>query len=584
MRVVVVNCGSTSLKAECLDPATGERFASVHVDRIGTEVPDHTAALAIAVEKLGGHELDAVAHRVVHGGERFVRPTRIDDDVIAELVRLVPLAPLHLPNNLLGIQAARVAWPDVPHIAVFDTAVHASLPRRARTYALPRELMERNGIRRYGFHGPSHQWVAHRAAAFLDTDITELRLITCHLGGGCSVTAWDGGSSVETSMGMTPLEGLVMGTRSGDVDPGALIALARAEGLDLDGLDAMLNNESGLLGVGGSKDLRDLETRAAEGDDDARLAIGVFAHRVRKYIGGYAAVLGGVDAIVFTGGIGENGAAMRGRIAQGLEFLGARLDLDANRLARVDADDDVASISQDRGRCKLLVVRTDENRAMAQDAAAVASGRDQIGEAPPIPVKISARHVHLTQGDVERLFGVGHILTPKKDLGQPGQYICEERVAIVGPKATLERVGIIGPPRPASQVEVSRTDEFTLGVDAPVRLSGDHRGSPGITLRGPAGEVTLESGLICAWRHIHMKPEHAEIYGVKHGDLVEVELDTESRDLVLRDVMVRVSPKSELEMHIDTDEANAADLGRDAVGLLALTQGQARLTRRDVSR
>ena len=587
MHVVVVNCGSTSLKAECLDPESGERVASVHVDRIGTEVPDHAAALAIAVERLGGHELGAVAHRVVHGGERFVAPTRIDGidgTVIAELEKLIPLAPLHVPNNLLGIRAALKAWPNVPHIAVFDTAVHASLPRRARSYALPRELAERHGIRRYGFHGPSHHWVAHRAADFLQVDITELRLITCHLGGGCSVTAWDGGSSIETSMGMTPLEGLVMATRSGDVDPGALIALARAEGLDLDGLDALLNNQSGLLGLGGSKDLRDLEDRAAGGDEDARLAIAVFAHRVRKYIGAYAAVLGGVDAIVFTGGIGENGAAMRGRIAQGLEFLGARLDLDANRLVRVGVDNDVASISQDRGRCRLLVVRTDENRSMAQDAAAVASGRDQITEAPPIPVKISARHVHLTQAHVEVLFGPGHKLTPKKDLGQPDQYVCEERVAIVGPKATLERVGIIGPPRPSSQVEVSRTDEFTLGVDAPVRLSGDHRSTPGITLRGPEGEVTLESGLICAWRHIHMRPEHAVIYGVKHGDLVEVELDTESRDLVLRDVMVRVSPASELEMHIDTDEANAADLGRDAVGLLSLTKGQARLMRRDVSR
>jgi acetate kinase len=383
-------------------------------------------------------------------------------------------------------------------------------------------------------------------------------------------------------MGMTPLEGLVMGTRSGDVDPGALIALARAEGLDLDGLDTLLNQDSGLQGLTGSRDLRDIEDRAAAGDDDCRLAIAVFAHRVRKYIGAYAAVLGGVDAIVFTGGIGENGAAMRGRLAQRLEFLGAKLDLDANRAASVRWDSPVVAFSAPRSRCKLLVVKTDENRAMAEDARRVASGRDQIGAAAPIPVKISARHVHLTDAHVEALFGKGATLTPRKPLGQPNQFICEERVTLVGPKRSIERVGIIGPPRRASQVEISRTDEFTLGVDAPVRLSGDHRNTPGITLRGPAGEVTLESGLICAWRHIHMRPEHAEQYGVKHGDLVEVELNTTDRDLVLRDVMVRVKESYALEMHIDTDEANAADLGRGATGMLVETKGLARLTKRTV--
>lgn len=583
MRVVVVNCGSTSLKAAVLDPETGERFASVHVERIGDAVPDHGAALAQAVDQLPG-EVDAVAHRVVHGGETFVAPTRIDPVVIEALEGVVPLAPLHVPANLSGIRAALEVWPDVPHVAVFDTAVHASLPRRARTYALPKELAEKHAIRRYGFHGPSHQWVARRAADWLGQDLTELRIITCHLGGGCSVTAWDGGASVETSMGLTPLEGLVMATRSGDVDPGALLALARAEGLDLDGLDRLLNRESGLKGLGGSADLRDLEQKAEEGDDAARLAIAVFAHRVRKYIGAYAAVLGGVDAIVFTAGIGENGAAMRGRIAQGFEYLGARLDLDGNRTAAVSQQDDVAAIHQERSRCALLVVKTDENRALAQDAAEVVLGHDRIGEAPPIPVKISARHVHLTQEHVEALFGEGHTLTPRADLGQPGQYVCEERVTIVGPKRSIERVGIIGPTRPGTQVEISRTDEFHLGVDAPVRLSGDHRNTPGITLRGPAGEVTTDSGLICAWRHIHMRPQDAELYGVKHGDLVEVALDTESRDLVLRDVLVRVKSSYALEMHIDTDEANAADLGRNAVGMLADTKGSARLTRRDVHR
>ena len=570
MSVVVINCGSTSLKAERLDPVSGERFASVHVERIGETVPSHAAALEQALPELMADDVEAVGHRVVHGGEHFIAPTRITPEVLATLDGLHHLAPLHNPANVAGIRAALEALPDTPQVAVFDTAVHSTLPRRAYSYALPRELAVRHGLRRYGFHGPSHALVARRAAAFLDTDLRELRVITCHLGGGCSLAAWENGSSVETSMGMTPLEGLVMATRSGDVDPGALFALARAEGLDLDGLDALVNRQSGLKGLAGSADLRDIEERAAAGDDEARLAIQVFAHRVQKYIGAYAAVLGGVDAIVFTAGIGENAVAMRQRICQRLGFLGARLDLHRNQDAKVSDTTLVAPIGSDRDRCQLLVVRTDENLAIAADTLRILGEQDRIAPAPPIPVKISARHVHLTQEHVEALFGPGHQLTSRAPLGQPGQFLCDERV------------GIIGPTRSASQVEISRTDEFHLGVDAPVRMSGDHRGTPGITLEGPAGRVTLESGLICAWRHIHMTTADAERYGVSHGDMVEVELDTDGRDLVLRDVMVRVKDSYALEMHIDTDEANAADLGRDAVGILAPTGSNARLTRRRV--
>ncbi len=588
MSTVVINCGSTSLKAERLDPVKGTRFASVKVERIGEpgEVPDHGAALAKALESLlaadasGVEEVEVVGHRVVHGGEAFQEPVRIDADVVNAIEALVPLAPLHLPHNLAGIRAALEALPDVPHVAVFDTAVHATLPRRAHTYALPHEAAVKHGIRRYGFHGPSHAWVAERAAEWLQADVRDLRLITCHLGGGCSVTAWENGASVETSMGLTPLEGLVMASRSGDVDPGALIAFARAEGLDLDGLDAVLNRQSGFVGLAGSKDLRDLEARAADGDDAARLAIAVFAHRVRKYIGAYAAVLDGVDAIVLTGGIGENAVAMRQRIAQRFGYLGLSLDLDRNADATVSDDAPVAVISDGRSRTKLLVVKTDEARSIGTSALKIAKGFDHVDSLPPLPVKISARHVHLTQEHVEALFGEGHELTPRKPLGQPSQFICEERVTIVGPKRSIERVGIIGPTRPATQVEISRTDEFHLGIDAPVRMSGDHRETPGITLRGPAGEITTDSGLICAWRHIHMTPKDAELYGVKHGDRVEIELDTQDRDLILKDVIVRVKDSYVLEMHIDTDEANAADLGRGAEGMLVQTEATARVTRR----
>jgi len=582
MSIVVINCGSTSLKAERLDPVTGERFASVHIQRIGQDVPDHGAALRSALGELVAEDVIAVGHRVVHGGEAFTAPVRVDEAVLDALQALVPLAPLHNPANIAGIRAAMAAMPDVPHVAVFDTAVHATLPRRARTYALPAELAKKHGVRRYGFHGPSHAWVAQRAAEWMQSDIRELRLITCHLGGGCSVTAWENGASVETSMGLTPLEGLVMASRSGDVDPGALLAIARAEGLDLDGLDRLLNRESGLRGLAGTGDLRDLEARAAEGDDAARLAIAVFAHRVRKYIGAYVAVLGGVDAIVLTGGIGENAVAMRQRLAARFGYLGLHLDTQRNADAAVSALEPVAPIHTERSRTKLLVVKTDESRAIATEALKIARGGDQIGDLPPLPVKISARHVHLTQEHVEALFGPGHTLTERAPLGQPGQYICTERVTLVGPKRSIQNVGIIGPCRKASQVEISRTDEFHLGIDAPVRMSGDHRETPGIKLVGPAGELELSAGLICAWRHIHMTPDAAERYGVSHGDHVEVELDTVDRDLILKDVIVRVKASYALEMHIDTDEANAADLGRGATGMLVETGACARLRRRDV--
>lgn len=597
MHVLVLNCGSSSIKAEVLDPATGSRARVAKVERIqtaecswrlddGSDRPlsgaSHADALAVVLPALiEGVAVSAVGHRVVHGGEEFTAPTRLDDGVVARLEGLSPLAPLHNPSQLGGIAAARALLPDKTHVAVFDTAFHATLPRRARVYALPNAVAERHGIRRYGFHGTSHAWVAQQAAAYLGEDVKALRIITCHLGSGASIAAVEYGRSIETSMGMTPLEGLVMRTRSGDVDPGALLALMRGEGLDVDGLDRLLNRDAGLAGLSGtSGDMRDLQTRAAEGDDAARLAIGVFTHRLRKYIGAYAAVMGGVDAIVFTAGIGENSGLIRHRVAQRLDFLGARLSEDANRDARVSREAPCVLISDANCRVKLLVVATDEERAIATEAARVANEADRVNKSQVIPIAVSARHIHLTDDAVEALFGKGHKLTPQKPLSQPGQYACEERLAVVGPKSRIEGVRVLGPPRSKCQVEISRTDEFALGVDAPVRNSGDVANSPGVTLEGPAGTLTLKEGLICARRHIHMTPGDAERFGVKHGDVVEVALDTNGRDLIFGDVLIRVSRKYQLEMHLDTDEANAADLMPGTEGALVDTGGHARLVRR----
>ncbi len=624
MQVLVINCGSSSIKSEIIDPETGRRHGAFEVERIseqGGEATrlswggtwaepadregraiagsDHAAALAVVLPQLlakleaADVQLDGVVHRVVHGGERFAEPVRIDAEVEAAIEALIPLAPLHNPANLAGIRAARELLPELEHVAVFDTAFHQTLPHRAQAYAIPRELAREHGIRRYGFHGPSHAHVAAAAAAHLGEDLRDLRIITCHLGNGSSVCAVEYGRSVETSMGMTPLEGLAMGTRCGDLDPGVIIHLLRSGALEVEGLDRMLNEQSGLAGLSGvGNDMRDIERRACEGDEACRLAIHVFAHRLRKYIGAYAAVMGGVDAIVFTAGIGQNSALIRHRACQRLEFFGARFDEDRNREVRVDDDDKVAEISTDHSRVRLLVVATDEELELAREAAALLERRDEIGatraehEAParPIPIAISARHVHLTSEAVELLFGPGHTLTPRKPLSQPGQFACEETVDLIGPKRNIEGVRVLGPVRRACQVEISRTDEFHLGLDAPVRASGDVANSPGITLRGPAGTLQLREGVICAWRHIHMTPDDAAHFGVADRDVVEVAVSspTAGRDLVFGDVMVRVSPKYALEMHIDTDEANAADLSVHSEGTLIPTGGAARLTRRKV--
>jgi acetate kinase len=382
-------------------------------------------------------------------------------------------------------------------------------------------------------------------------------------------------------MGMTPLEGLVMGTRSGDVDAGVLLYLMQKEGMSTADLDRMLNKESGLEGITGEHDMRDIEERAAGGDENARLGLQVFSHRLRKYIGAYAAVMGGADAIVFTGGIGENSAVIRERVAQRLEFLGAILNEDANRDADKDHPNAIADISTANSRCKLLVVPTDEQYEIARQAAVIAGERHKVkDETSVIPIAVSARHVHLTRETLDILFGKGHELTVHKWLSQPEQFAAKEKVTLVGPKNRIERVRILGPLRSQDQVEIARTDEFFLGVDAPVRASGHTKNTPGITLIGPAGSVTLREGVICAWRHIHMTPDDAARFGVEDKDVVEVSVSDGERGLTFGNVLVRVSPKYRLEMHIDTDEANAAELGQGALGVLVPTSRTAGLVKR----
>ncbi|MBR9989801.1 MAG: acetate kinase [Gemmatimonadetes bacterium] len=406
MNVLVLNAGSSSLKFEVIRTDqdriaadSDERIAGGVIDRIGGEaliqleaagkpakksaapIRDHRAAVETALRWLGDEEtgagfrgIDAVGHRVVHGGEKFTRSVLIDDSIIAEIEDMIDLAPLHNPHNLKGIRAVRdVLGRDVPQAAVFDTAFHQTLPDRAYLYAIPYSLYRRHKVRRYGFHGTSHRYVAYRYRRLTGTNREDTRLITLHLGNGCSACAIIGGDSQDTSMGFTPLEGLVMGTRSGDLDPAILDYVAEKEGMNLHEVEALLNKQSGLLGISGlTNDMRELLAEAREHDDRrARLAIEIFCYRARKYIGSYLAGMGGADAVVFTGGIGENAADIRVRITDGLQWMGMEIDTAANARMSGGAE---GRISTDDSRLHAWVIPTDEELLIARDTTRLVLG------------------------------------------------------------------------------------------------------------------------------------------------------------------------------------------------------------------
>ncbi|GAA1995271.1 acetate kinase [Nakamurella flavida] len=388
--VLVINCGSSSMKYQLVEPVSAEVLAAGLVERIGEEqgravhsaggqdreftgpIADHGAALGIIADLFAesGRPLDpagllAVGHRVVHGGAVFGDPVLVDDHVLGQIRELAALAPLHNPAAATGIERAREAFPGVPQVAVFDTAFFRTLPAAAHTYAIDAQVAAEHQIRRYGFHGTSHQYVSGQVALALGRDITDLDQIVLHLGNGASASAVAGGIAVETSMGLTPLEGLVMGTRSGDVDPGVLFYLARVAGLDTDGLDTLLNRRSGLLGLAGVNDFRDVQTRMDAGNDAARLAFDVYCHRVRKYVGAYLAVLGGADVITFTAGVGENAPAVRAAVLAGLERLGIEIDAERNAVRSKEP----RVISTDASTVTVMVVPTNEELAIARATA-----------------------------------------------------------------------------------------------------------------------------------------------------------------------------------------------------------------------
>jgi acetate kinase len=370
-QIFVVNSGSSSIKYQLIDVETEVVALSGLIERIGepgSSVADHEAGMRQVLATVGPtRQIVAVGHRVVHGGSIFDRATLVTAEVEARIDELAALAPLHNPANLQGIRAAKKALPDVPQVAVFDTAFHQTLPPAAYTYAIDAELADKHHVRRYGFHGTSHKYVSEQAALFLDRPLAELKTIVLHLGNGASVAAIDGGVSVETSMGMTPLEGLVMGTRSGDIDAAVLIHLHRHAGLDFDDLDTLLNRGSGLLGLTGTSDMRDVQDAALRGDEKAEAALAVYRHRVRRYIGAYIAHLGGLDALVFTAGVGENNVLLRRRTLAGLEFLGISIDHDRNELVSRKA----RFISPEGSPVAVLVIPTNEELEIARQVEAL---------------------------------------------------------------------------------------------------------------------------------------------------------------------------------------------------------------------
>ena len=394
MNVLVINCGSSSLKYQLINSDSEAVLAKGLCERIGIDgrlvyqktgcdkeiteaaMPTHKEAIQMVLDALTNDktgaigslkEVNAVGHRVVHGGEKFAKSVVITDEVISAVEECNDLAPLHNPANLIGIRVCSELMPGVPQVAVFDTAFHQTMPKSSFLYGLPYELYTKYGVRRYGFHGTSHNYVSKKAAEMLGKDIKDLKIVTCHLGNGASIAAVDGGKCVDTSMGFTPLEGLIMGTRCGDIDPAILPFLMRKEGLDADGLDKLMNKESGVYGMTGiSSDFRDIESAAKEGNELAQATLDAYVKKVQKYIGAYAAEMNGLDAVVFTAGVGENGIGIRAEIASNMEFLGMKLDAEANNVRGKET-----VISTEDSKVKMLLIPTNEELMIARDTLAL---------------------------------------------------------------------------------------------------------------------------------------------------------------------------------------------------------------------
>ena len=568
MNILVINCGSSSIKFSIFNVEKDEQIFKSEI-KIFSIIENELEQISEILKKAGNPPINAIAHRVIHGGNKFHDSAIINDEVIAAIKSAIIFAPQHNPLALAGIAMAKKNWPNLQQIAVFDTAFHQTMPNYATTYAVPQEWRDK-GLKRYGFHGTSHKYVAQRVAEKLKTPLSDLKIISCHLGNGASICAINRGISFDTSMGMTALEGLVMGSRSGDIDPGIFNFLNQNLNLSIAEIEDALYNKSGLLALSGiNNDMRDIEKKAAEGDKNSQLAISIYAYRIRKYIGAYAAAMSGFDILTFTGGIGENSASMRKRVCMGLDFLGLYFDDDLNMQIKLDSFE-APQIQLPHSRIKVIVTQTREQWMIAKEAFEILNKKEFKPQSDlKIPVSVSAHHIHLTKNSVEKLFGAGYELTKMRPLFQSHEWASNEVLDVIGPRGTLKKVRVLGPCRAANQIEISETDSFFLGIAAPVRLSGNLADTPTVTLVGSKGAIQT-NGAIIAKRHIHMNPDDAKRLELKNGDIVEVEI-AGPRSTIFRDVAIRVDPKYNLEMHIDTDEANAASISHGGEGMIIKT-------------
>jgi acetate kinase len=603
MKVLSLNAARSWLRFGFFDTAQETNNLEGAVDDIGTEnahlaysssrgrmrkrieVGDHAQALQIVIALLTDDEegvlrdpntLTAIGHKVTHGGDRYGNAVIVDDQVLQHIEDSAQFAPRHVPLNLAVLKACAALLPEVPQIAVFDTGFHQKMPPQAYLYGLPYKLYDKDHIRRYGFHGIAHQYAALVAATHVKQRFQELKIITCHLDDEASICAIDHGRSIDTSMGMSPLEGLMMRSRSGSLDPSVILHLLKTKDLSIDQVEEILNQKSGLYGLSGIEgDFREIEEAANNGDHRAIMAIQAFCYQLRKYIGAYISAMSGLDVLVFSGSIGTGSAWVRSLACQGLSYMGINIDDALNKVVP-PRPQQVADISDESSRINVLVIATDEERMIARETVrtlgywnvpqAIQHQRER-----DIPIEVSAHHVHLSREDVDTLFGLGYDLSHRADLSQPGQYACEETVNLIGPRGRVERVRILGPERSQTQVEIAMTEEFRLGIKAPIRPSGDLEGSPGIVLEGLRDSLSITQGVICSVRHIHMSLEDALSFGLKDRDICMVRVEGD-RTLIFGDVLVRVNPDYRLAMHIDTDEANAASIRSGMIGHLVGVQ------------
>ncbi len=595
MKICVINCGLSVLKYNLFNTADESLNVVGRINHIGSSEAehvyqysegeivkklgkcDHDSAFSAMFEELtaketgvinSSYDVVLVGHRVVHGGSEIETSVVITEEIEAKIDKLSKFAPLHNPYNLVGIKKGKEFFKDAMHVAVVDTEFHHTMPPYAYLYGLPYKYYEKDGIRRYGFHGMSHAYVALKAAEILKKPFNKLEIVTCHLGNTASLCAVDHGRSVDTTMGLSPTEGLLMGNRCGDIDASAVLQIMKDENKSVDEMHALLNRESGLRGLSGiTGGMYEIIEAANEGNHRAMLAYKTFCYRIRKYIGAYVAAMEGIDALVFTGVLGEGQFGVRTQACQGLECMGIIIDEEKNR--NVAKTKGPVIISSDDSVVSVIVIPTDQERMIARNALKTKQYHSVSSvlkkQHISIPIEVSAHHIHLTQKHVEMLYGKGHTLTRKADLSQPGQFACEEQVTLSGPKGKVSRVRVLGPVREETQVEISMTEQFQLGIQAPLRASGMLENTPGVTLEGTEGSVDVDRGVICALRHIHMTPEDGEVFGLHDRDIVRVQISGD-RELIYGDVLVRIHPEFKLAMHIDTDEANAANLRTGVVG------------------